>query len=179
MESVPTFILYFVSYLKSEKAFLQIGELAKLTEISRDTLRHYERKGVLPRSARSLNGYRLYSSEIVERVKLIRRALAVGFTLDEIARIFAERKRGNAPCREVYALAFAKLEDVGIRISEMEMLRDDLENLVGDWNKKLSIVSGNEPAHLLEDLTDSSKNGLENRKKPVGGNLRRKNKKGK
>lgn len=151
-----------------------IGELSDLTEVSRDMLRHYERKGVLPRSVRSPNGYRLYSSEIIERVKLVRRALAVGFTLDEIARIFAERKRGNAPCREVYSLAAAKLEDVEKRISEMEMLRGELRNLVGDWNEKLGKVSGNERAHLLEDLMGSSKNGLENRKKPAPANLLRK-----
>lgn len=109
---------------------------------------------------------------------MIRRALAVGFTLNEIARIFAERGRGNAPCREVYSLAVAKLEDVEKRISEMEMLRNDLENLVNDWNKKLGNISRNEPAHLLEDLIASSKNGLENRKKSVGENLRRKGGKG-
>jgi DNA-binding transcriptional MerR regulator len=168
-----------VSYLKSEKDFLLIGELADSTGVSRDTLRHYERKGVLPRPVRSPNGYRLYPSEFIERVKLIRRALAVGFTLDEIARIFAERERGNAPCREAYSLAVAKLEDVGKRISEMEMLRDDLENLVLGWNKKLGKISGNEPAYLLEDLAALSKNGLENREKSVGENLRRKNEKGK
>lgn len=179
MESVPAFILYFVNESKSEKGVLRIGELADLTGVSRDTLRHYERKGVLPRSARSPNGYRLYPANLVERVKMIRRALAVGFTLDEIARIFAERKRGNAPCREVYSLAVAKFEDVGKRISEMEILRDELGNLVGNWNKKLGKISGNEPAHLLEDLADSSKNGLENRKKPAGENLRRKDRKGK
>ena len=162
-----------MSCLKSEKDFLLIGELADLIGVSRDTLRHYERKGVLPRPVRSPNGYRLYSSEVPGRVRLIRRALTVGVTLDEIARIFAERKRGNAPCREVYSLAVAKLEEVEKRISEMEMLRDELGNLVGDWNKKLGKISGNEQAHLLEDLIVSSKNGLDNRKKSVGENLRR------
>lgn len=164
---------------KTEKDFLLIGELAEATGVSRDTLRHYERKGVLARPVRSPNGYRLYSANLIERVKMIRRALAVGFTLDEIAQIFAERSRGNAPCREVYALAVTKLENVKERISEMEVLRGELESLVLEWDGKLVGVAGTEPVHLLETLADSSKNSLENRKKPASENLRRKNKKGK
>ncbi len=161
---------------KAEKDFLLIGELAKAAGVSRDTLRHYERKGVLSRPVRSPKGYRFYSVNSVERIKLIRRALAVGFTLDEIARIFAERERGNAPCREVYTLAVTKLEDVGKRISEMEVLRAELESLVDNWDRKLGKVSENEQAHLLEDLADLSSNGLEHRKKPVSENLRRRGK---
>lgn len=107
-----------------------IGELAEISAVSRDMLRHFERKGVLPPSVRSPKGYRLYSLESVERVKLVRRTLAAGFTLDEIARIFAERERGNAPCRKVYELTTAKLESVKFRLREMEMLRDELENLL-------------------------------------------------
>jgi len=177
LESVPTFILLFVSYSKAEKDFLLIGELAEVTGVSRDTLRHYERKGVLSRPVRSPKGYRHYSADLIERVKMIRRALAVGFTLDEIARIFAERSRGNAPCREVYALALTKLENVRERISEMEVLRGELENLVLEWDGKLEGVSETEPVHLLKTLAISSKNALENRKRPASENLRRKSNK--
>lgn len=159
--------------------YLLIGEMAEAAGVSRDTLRHYERKGVLSRPVRSPKGYRLYSTNLVERVKMIRRALAVGFTLDEIARIFAERSRGNAPCREVYALAVTKLENVRERICEMETLRGELENLVLEWDGKLEGVSETEPVHLLKTLANSSTNALENRKRPAFENLRRKNKKGK
>jgi MerR family mercuric resistance operon transcriptional regulator len=167
-----------VSNKISEKDFLLIGELADLSEVSRDTLRHYERKGVLPLPVRSANGYRLYSAQSVERVRLIRRCLAVGFTLDELARIFAERKRGNVPCREVYSLVAGKLENVKRQIVEMEVLRDELENLVTEWDKKLEEVSENAPAHLLEDLAVSLKFDGSNRKKTTAGNFRRQNKKG-
>lgn len=156
-----------------------IGELAEISAVSRDTLRHYERKGVMPPSVRSPKGYRLYSSESVERVKLVRRALAVGFTLDEIARIFAERERGNVPCREVYALAADKLESVKVRLREMEILRDELENLVFEWNKKLENVAEGEPVHLFKSLAKSSENGFENRSRAIGENLHPKKRKGK
>lgn len=71
--------------------FWRVGELAKAAGISTDTLRHYERKGVLPRPRRSRNGYREYPKEALERVGMIRQALAVGFTLDELSAVFKIR----------------------------------------------------------------------------------------
>jgi DNA-binding transcriptional MerR regulator len=158
----------------SEESFL-IGELAELAGTSRDMLRHYERKGVLPRPVRSAKGYRLYSAEHIESVKMIRRALAVGFTLDEIARVFAERNSGKAPCREVYALAAAKLTAVKKRLSELETMREELESLVTDWNQRIAQAPVDEAVHLLEDLTIGSEKKINNRKSTSGAeNLRRK-----
>ena len=91
--------LYTVSV--KEKAFLYSGELARLTGVSTDTLRHYERRGLVPRPSRSNSGYRQYPLEVADRVRLVQRALAVGFSLDELARILRERDKGKAPCREV------------------------------------------------------------------------------
>jgi DNA-binding transcriptional MerR regulator len=91
------------------------GELARLAGVSSDTLRHYERKGVLPLARRLNNGYRKYPADSIDRVRLIRRALAVGFTLDELAQFLRARDRGLAPCREVRALATEKLTEVESR----------------------------------------------------------------
>src|SRR5215213_5475046 len=95
------------------------GELARLAGVSTDTLRHYERKGVLPVARRLNNGYRKYPADSLDRVRLVRRALAVGFTLDELARFLKARDRGQAPCREVRALAEEKLADLESRLKEM------------------------------------------------------------
>jgi DNA-binding transcriptional MerR regulator len=65
--------------------------------VSPDTLRHYEQKGLLAKAPRSANGYREYPADAGIRVRLVRRAVALGFTLDEVARILAVRDRG-APC---------------------------------------------------------------------------------
>src|SRR5215210_4789107 len=92
----------------SSEGFLS-GELARLAGVSTDTLRHYERKGVLPAARRLNNGYRKYPLDSLDRVRLIRRALAVGFTLDELAQILKARDHGQAPCREVRTLAAEKL----------------------------------------------------------------------
>lgn len=77
------------------------GELAAAVGVSTDTLRHYERKGVLPRPGRTANGYRHYPETALERVSMIRQALAVGFTLDELAAILNERDNGGLPCKKV------------------------------------------------------------------------------
>ena len=86
--------------------------LARLTNVSPDTLRHYERKGVLPSPPRSDNGYRRYPLSAVTRVQLVQRALTVGFTLDELARVLKERESGGAPCRKVRALVASRLADL-------------------------------------------------------------------
>lgn len=85
--------------------FWLAGELAAAAGVSTDTLRHYERKGVLPKPNRASNGYRRYPANALERVRLIRNALAVGFTLDELSRFLSERDQGGAPCGAVRALA--------------------------------------------------------------------------
>ena len=78
----------------------RIGQLAKAAGVSTDTLRHYERKGLL-RSERTRNGYRQYSEGTLERVCMIKKALDVGFTLDQLSAIFKAFDRGGAPCQQV------------------------------------------------------------------------------
>src|SRR5436305_8540073 len=109
----------------AKKTYMRAGELARAAGVSTDTLRHYERKGVLPRPRRSPNGYREYAAESLARVLLVRRALTFGFTLDELARVLRARERGGAPCREVRALAASKLSGVEARLRELASLRDD------------------------------------------------------
>src|SRR6185436_15247458 len=96
----------------------QIGELAKAAGVSTDTLRHYERKAVL-QSRRAANGYREYPAEALERVRMIRQALAVGFTLDELKAIFKAFDRGGAPCEQVRSLAAGKLAQLEIHLREV------------------------------------------------------------
>src|SRR5574338_1008403 len=92
--------------------FLLPGELARAAGVSTDTLRHYEKKGVLARPRRGQNGYRRYPATAIDRVRLVRSALAIGFTLDELARFLAERDRGGMPRREVHSLATEKLRQL-------------------------------------------------------------------
>lgn len=132
-----------------KRVFLRIGPLARQTGLSVDTLRHYERKGVLV-ARRSPSGYREYPLEAIDRVRLIQRALSVGFTLDELARVFRVRERGGAPCRAVRALAAAKLQSMEERICEALALRDQLRALIAKWDATLACTPKGQPAHLLE-----------------------------
>jgi DNA-binding transcriptional MerR regulator len=133
----------------STNGFLRAGELAALTGVSTDTLRHYERKGLL-KPHRLPNGYRAYPAQAVERVRLVQCALALGFTLDELARVFRVREQGGAPCQQVFALAATKLAELEARLREMTALRDDLRALLQSWEGRLL---ADEPARLLEDLS--------------------------
>lgn len=135
------------------------GELARLAGVSTDTLRHYERKGVLPLARRLNNGYRKYPADSLDRVRLIRRALAVGFTLDELARILKARDRGQAPCREVRALASEKLSEVEGRLTELLALRDELRATLADWDKRLTGKKAGQRAGLLESLAKGEAGG--------------------
>src|SRR5690348_17235900 len=106
------------------------GELASELGVSTDTLRHYESKGVIPRPPRQSNGYRAYPAEILPRLQLIRAALTIGFTLDELAEILKTRDRGGAPCRKVRQLAGAKLESIETRLQELTTLRDAIKTTI-------------------------------------------------
>src|ERR1041384_3176038 len=129
------------------------GELADLAGVSRDTLRHYERKGVLPRPVRGHNGYRQYPSEALQRVQLVRRALSVGFTLDELARVLKVRDAGGAPCEEVRRIAAQKLLNVQDQLRELTALRDDLQETLTDWDTRLARQAKGKRANLLESLS--------------------------
>jgi MerR family Zn(II)-responsive transcriptional regulator of zntA len=156
------------------KTTLRSGELAKLAGVSTDTLRHYERKGVLAAPRRSRNGYREYAAETLDRVRLVRRALAVGFTLDELARILKQRDNGRAPCREVRKLAASKLAEIEERLNEMATVRDELRATIKDWDAKLNRTADGNQARLLEALAKNSQSAGGKTLSPVPSWTRRK-----
>ena len=143
-----------VAEAPSKKVYLRAGELARAAGVSTDTLRHYERRGVLRAPRRSPNGYREYPPEALARVRLVRRALAFGFTLEELARVLAERGRGGAPCKQVRALAARKLADVEERLGELRALRGELRAILGEWDARLAETAGGARAGLLESLAE-------------------------
>jgi DNA-binding transcriptional MerR regulator len=117
-------------------------------------LRHYERKGVLGFPARSHGGYRLYPPEAVGRVRLVRRALAIGFTLHDLAAALSERQRGGAPCRNVRALVAERLAELETRLRDLAELRDELRGLLREWDLRLAKIPKGAQARLLDVLTD-------------------------
>ena len=133
---------------------LSPSELARLTGVSTDTLRHYERKRVLGIPARSQGGYRLYPPEAVAHVRLVRRALTIGFTLDELAGVLSERERGGAPCRKVRTLVAERLAELETRLGDLTELRNELRVLLRDWDGRLARIPAGAQARLLDVLAD-------------------------
>jgi MerR family copper efflux transcriptional regulator len=131
---------------------MRSGELARLTGVSTDTLRHYERVGLLAKPPRTDGGYRDYPSESLERVRLIRRALGVGFSLPELMTILKMRDGGQPPCGRVQAMAESKLQQVKQQIQDLITIRDQLDALLKEWKAKLARTRKGEPARLLEAL---------------------------
>ena len=136
----------------SVKKTMSRSELAEAAGVSPDTLRHYERKGVLPLPPRAANGYRRYPAAAIDRVRLVSRALAVGFTLDELARVLRERDKGGAPCRQVRALVAERFAELETRLTALQALRDELHTVLEEWDDRLSATPAGAQAHLLEAL---------------------------
>lgn len=141
--------------LKASEKQLRSGELAKATGVSTDTLRHYERLGLLSRARRTLSNYRQYPPDAVQRVELIQRALSVGFILAELARVLRVRDAGGAPCQHVRALAADKLDQIDRRLRELVAMRKLLKQIIADWDERLKRTPDGQRAGLLELLPDS------------------------
>src|SRR4051795_11102548 len=131
---------------------MRSGELAKLTGVSTDTLRFYERSRLLPFAPRAANGYRCYPPESLARVLLIRRALSLGFSVAELARILKARDSGGAPCKTVRALAGEKLEQIESQMKELIRFRKELTKVIKDWDSRLAHAHPGKPVPLLESI---------------------------
>jgi MerR family mercuric resistance operon transcriptional regulator len=115
---------------------LLMGAVAAQAGVHRETIRYYERVGLLPKPLRTRSGYRVYPPEAVARVRFIKRAQSLGFSLDEIREIINLSRAGRSPCSRVRRLLQQKLEDVDRRIAELSEFRQEL----ADFLKELEPV---------------------------------------
>ncbi len=130
--------------------------LAHASGVSTDTLRHYERIGLLPGTTRTRAGYRRYPPSAVERVRMIQRALMVGFSLKDLASVLGQRERGLVPCRHVRALVGERLDALEARVLELGMLRDEMRTLLREWDQRLAETPAGQRARLLDMLASTS-----------------------
>jgi MerR family transcriptional regulator, copper efflux regulator len=110
---------------------MTIGAVAEAARVNVATVRYYERRGIIAEPRRTESGYRQYDESAVARIRFIRRAQELGFSLDEIADLLALRVEDPAACGAVASATRAKLEDVESRIRELERLRGILKELLG------------------------------------------------
>ena len=106
------------------------GDAAKALGIGVQTLHYYEREGLIPAPPRSEAGYRLYTPELVERVRFIRKAQALGLPLGEVREILRLAETGASPCGRVQCALEAKLREVDRRLRELRDFRRELAALV-------------------------------------------------
>jgi DNA-binding transcriptional MerR regulator len=133
---------------------LTTGQLAAAAGVSADTIRHYEKLGLLARPLRTEANYRLYPSHALLRVQTIRSALKAGFSLAELAGIFRERDAGGTPCRRVASMASGKITALDRQIAELTELRSWLAATVANWNARLERTPPGKTAGLLESLAE-------------------------
>ena len=109
---------------------LTIGALAKKARVGVETVRFYERRGLVRRPARPRAGYRAYPEEAIGRIRFIRNAQALGFTLHEVKELLALRVTAGTSCAAVRSRASAKVSDVKRRLTDLERIRMALEKLI-------------------------------------------------
>ncbi len=147
-------------------AMYLIGQLAKLCQVSSDTLRFYEKNNLLQPAGRSESGYRLYSEDNLSRVKFILRAKSIGLSLDEIRELLDIRLEASQhSCAEVKAITQAKLDEVDMKIKELTRIRTALKKIndaccghVDDNASHCSILGAlNDSSEINEPAIDEPK----------------------
>jgi MerR family copper efflux transcriptional regulator len=136
---------------------LRIGEVALIAGVSIDTVRYYERRRLLPVAARTEGGFRLFTPDTVERVRFIKQAQELGFSLDEIGELLATG--GARECRSVRDHLKVKLSEVNRRIRQMLDFRKTLACHLAACEKELSRHADDAvcPALINIPHTDSGK----------------------
>ena len=129
---------------------LKIGDVSKRSGTGIEALRFYEKSGLLEKPSRTYSGYRVYGPEILDRLAFIKRAQALGFSLDEIRRIVEDARTGRSPCDEVREIVTRRLEELDERMREMRRYRKELAETLEEWNKV-----GRAPGHIC-GLIESS-----------------------
>ena len=129
-----------------------IGRLAKQAEVGIDTVRFYERRGLLPEPSRSPSGYRLYKSDSIDRIRFIRRAKQLGFSLDEIELLLGLQDQGG-PKADVRELTQRKIAQIDDNIRDLQRIRAVLDDLSAQCSGHGNIDS----CPIIEAMSDSNK----------------------
>jgi len=130
---------------------LTIGKLAKQTEVSIETIRHYQRIGLLSEPEKPYSGYRDYPADVVTKIRIIKRAQQAGFTLKEIATLLA---LDGTHCADVRQLAEQKCQQIDQQIKDLTALRQVLVTLVNDCEQAASF----ERCAILDAFSDDASN---------------------
>jgi DNA-binding transcriptional MerR regulator len=141
---------------------MKISELAKKAGVGTQTVRFYERRGLLPDPGRTGSGYRAYAETHLRQLRFIRQAKALGFSLGEIRDILEMRGRGECPCGRVVALGQRHLQMVDSQIRRLESFRRELDRALRQWKRSgARRVSGEAFCVLIERAMGGSRQRAE------------------
>lgn len=128
---------------------MTIGKVARLADVGVETIRFYEREALIDEPPRRASGYRQYSTDVVEQLRFIRRAKALGFTLKEVKELMSLRDGGGRRRGEVRVIAEATMRDIDQKLARLQAMRSALSGLVE------SCACGGRPTcPILEALND-------------------------
>jgi len=136
------------------------GDVARTLGIGVQTLHYYEREGLIPPPARSDSGYRLYTTELIDRVRFIRKAQALGLPLDEVKNILRLTMEGASPCGRVQAALTEILREVNERLRGLESFRDDLAALVAHAPTLSDSSASRHVCAIVEEATPIRRAGV-------------------
>ena len=142
---------------------MKIGEVSRRTGVGIETLRFYEKSGLLDAPRRTYSGYRVYDADILDRIGFIKQAQVLGFTLTEIARLIQHKQKGESPCEEVREIVETRLGELEERIRQMEQYRRELTATLQEW-ERVGHADGHvcgliESSHIEHRIGDGKKRG--------------------
>jgi DNA-binding transcriptional MerR regulator len=144
-----------------------IGEAAARAGVSADTVRYYERQGVLPPPLRTAAGYRLYSNDVVDRIRLVKNAVGFGFAVKELAAFLKACDAGHPPCHKVRHAGGALLAEMDRRLAQMTTARDQMRGVLESWDRALERTPPDTPARLLASIPTSGASSMHMSKRTV------------
>jgi Hg(II)-responsive transcriptional regulator len=113
----------------TELGSLTIGRVAKLSGVGVETVRYYQRSGILPKPPTVTSGFRTYSPEIVKRIRFIKRAQELGFSLTEVTELLSLRSSGRGSCLSVQKKTEQKLTEIDRKIADLLRLKEALNEV--------------------------------------------------
>jgi len=140
---------------KTNSNTFKTGEVARRAGVHKETVRYYEKRGLIPEPDRRRSGYRIFTKKHIDRIRFIKRAQELGFTLSEIKELLELRLDDETTCSEIRQEAQLKYRDVAERIEDLERIKETLVNLIDECEAG----GPKSDCPILEALEGKSKTG--------------------
>ncbi len=137
-------------------ADMTVGELAKRSKVTTETIRHYTDKGLLWPKRNPANGYKIFQEADVVRVRFICQAKQLGFSLSEVGQILFHADQGNSPCSDVRDIVQTRIKENRLRLDELLALQTRMEGALDQWRAMPDqLPDGDSICHLIESVAKS------------------------